>query len=102
MSASTFEWTPTTVVAPLLLSEKDGGRGCRGREFQESLDRYSAAYIAHQIDRARAISSGVRSHELTWLRPLRRLLAAIAEIWLFSHQVCGDWRHPDRGSSGGR
>jgi hypothetical protein len=97
MSAITFERIPAEVDGPTLVSEKASETRCRGREFRDSLERYIAGYIAYQIDPTKVIGSGVNSKEPTWLRPLRRLLTATGEIWLFSREICGDWRHPYRG-----
>jgi hypothetical protein len=94
MSAITFEWTPTEVAVPIIVSVEASEIRCREKEFQDALERYIAGYVACQVDRTKLIESSVNSDGLAWLRALRRLRTATCEIWLFSREICGDWRRP--------
>lgn len=96
MSVITFAWTPAEAAAPVVVPKQATETSRREREFRDALERYAAGYGACQVSGSGAIGRGGDAKGLPWLRALRRLSAATCEIWLFSREICDDWRTPGR------
>ena len=102
MSAITFDWVPAGKEAKTVIPAKVAESHSRNEEFRLALDRCIADYVVHQRGRAGATDSTVGTRSIRgdlarcagWLRQWYRPLGAIREIWLFSQEMCGDWRQP--------
>ncbi|GLS18085.1 hypothetical protein GCM10007874_11010 [Labrys miyagiensis] len=106
MSAIAFERPFADVADP---TARPANEACsREEEFRATLDSYIARYVAEQAKRAPVVGCSNNPYSLIWLQPLRRLLEAIREIWLFSNElgdrpmpepvvVCGAKDEPGRG-----
>ena len=102
MSAIAFDWVPAGTEAKTGIPVKVAENHSRNEEFRLALDRCIADYAAHQRGRAGATGSTVGTRFIRdslarfagWLSQWHRPLEAIREIWLFSQEVCGDWRQP--------
>jgi hypothetical protein len=72
----------------------------REEEFRHALDKYIAAYAAHQTRRSEAIASAASAwfihHNLKKFAGWVSLLRVAREVWLFSRGVGTDWRQPSR------
>ena len=81
-----------TVERPFVKAEKPttqpaNGACSREEEFLAALDSYIARYAAEQANRLSVVGPSNNSYVLIGLQPLRRLMEAIREIWLFSNEL---------------
>jgi len=102
MSVTTFEWRSAKRDAPTTASLKPVETYRREAEIRPVVDRHVIGDVADQLDEPAVIDchpgiEGANPRALRWLHACRNLLTAIGEVWLFSSDVCGDWRQPCRG-----
>lgn len=95
MSVAAFEWVPFATEAQTSLPVERFTNHSREDEFRVALDSYMADYAAGQERRIQAIRSTAGTQSIidnATRSGGRRPLTAIREIWLFSHELFGDWR----------
>ncbi len=102
MSATIFEWRSLGRDARTTSLKRAEAIG-REVKSRPAVDRPFVSPVAGDSDDpvgvgCRTRIGGEKATGLRWPRACRNLLGTIREIWLFSNDVCGDWRQPCRRS----